>query len=124
MLVTGTIACPMCMQRVTSLQFWKKVGESYFHLCTDCCVKPKSEDDLLRIGLVTGFQEGIDKASNAVKEEAKKFISENGNEKEKDCRCIASSPDNIYLGGLNMTGKPSRGVYCRCTTCGGRLYSV
>ena len=55
MLRAVPIKCPKCNKFVGSLNFWKQIGDKYFHLCKDCCNIPLSEDDFLLIGFHYGY---------------------------------------------------------------------
>lgn len=67
MLQIGLIKCPKCRKMVNQLEFWKKVGEYYFHLCNECKNIPLCEDDLLLIGFFHG--------RSHFKQEIKDFLS-------------------------------------------------
>lgn len=56
-MILGEIKCPMCRGMFDSLNFWRAVSGIYYHLCAQCCVSDKNEDDLLRIGYTVGMSD-------------------------------------------------------------------
>ena len=68
-LMTGDIRCPMCGQDRSILQFWKQIGDMYFHICSDCYKNPMTDETtLLRMGWITGRSFGIANAKEKLEE--------------------------------------------------------
>lgn len=43
-------------------------------------------------------------------------------DKEKDCVCDKSSADEMFFGGADQPGIKSKGIYCHCKKCSGRIW--
>lgn len=47
---------------------------------------------------------------------------DNPYDKEIDCTCNKSTSDNMFFGGADLPGFPSKGIYCHCKFCGGKIW--
>lgn len=64
MLIGGEIECPKCLKKVSYLEFWKQIGDKYFHLCSVCMKEPTGPEDLIMIG----FHHGRESFKTQIKE--------------------------------------------------------
>ena len=64
MVITVPIECPMCGIETDHLAFWKEHDNRYYHVCTECKPRPKSESELLQIGYKHGYQSAIEAMKN------------------------------------------------------------
>jgi len=52
------IKCPRCGNMVDALKFWMKVGDSYFHVCEQCCKDSQwTTEEILQVGFWHGYEQ-------------------------------------------------------------------
>jgi len=43
-------------------------------------------------------------------------------DKQEDCKCDKSTPDEMFFGGYDLPDQKSKGIYCHCKFCGGIIW--
>jgi hypothetical protein len=53
-----------------------------------------------------------------------KRVNKEGNpyDKEVECFCNKQTPDLMFFGGADLPGVKSKGIYCHCKRCSGKIY--
>lgn len=64
-----TTKCPSCGNMVSHLNFWRQIGDKFFHICDECMTKEIKPEALLLIGFHYGYE--------MAQYEMKKFLSTN-----------------------------------------------